>query len=218
MQLPTQPCAVCQAPFTPRRRVDKTCSADCSVRWRRQLSRQSVARRYQPRPQRPPTMCEGCGVTMPAPRTGRLRRWCEPCRANREDQRARQRVAVRRCYKCQIDLPEAARRRGKAVCESCRVDPRVRSAGHEHRRRLRKYGLTQEDYDRLLSEQVGCAGCGSSDAGPKGWMIDHCHESGRVRALLCYRCNTALGMFGDDPAPLRALALFIERQNEISRT
>jgi hypothetical protein len=137
--------------------------------------------------------------------------WCGACKARKEDARSRERLAVRRCYRCQTPLPEAARKPGKAVCDDCRVDKRDRGRSHEQRRRLRKYGLTQGEYDQLLLDQGGrCPGCNTGEPGDKGWCIDHCHTSGRVRALLCSRCNTALGLVDEDPAILRALADFIE--------
>ena len=67
----------------------------------------------------------------------------------------------------------------------------------------RKYGLTNNDYDQLVAVQHGlCALCGVTPQvrryGTAGqeWTalhVDHCHESGRVRGLLCHRCNSMLG-------------------------
>jgi hypothetical protein len=199
--------------FTPRRSPDKTCSMDCQIQLRRRLSRESAARRYQPRLPRPDAVCEACGVSIQTPKTGPMPRWCQVCRATKEDQRARKRIAVRRCYKCQVPLPEAVRQPGKAVCDNCRIDPRKHRQKHEQWRRLRKYGLTQDEYDELLQAQGGrCAACGTDDPGVKGWCIDHCHRSGKVRALLCMRCNTMAGLVDEDPAILRALAGWLERQ------
>lgn len=210
--LPDRQCEVCKSPFSPRRRPDKTCSLDCQIQHRRRLTRERAARRYEPRNPRPDSECQACKVSIPAPKTGPMPRWCEPCKARKEDARARNRVAVRRCYKCQTPVPDAARQPGKAVCDDCRVDPRKHRENHEYWRRLRKYGLDQDQYERLLSNQGGrCAGCGAEDPGAKGWCIDHCHTSGQVRALLCNRCNTTLGLVNEDPAILRALANFIER-------
>ena len=124
-------------------------------------------------------------------------------------------MAVRRCYKCQKPLPNAKRQPGMAVCDDCRVDPRQHRVAHEKRRRLRRYGLTQDDYDRILLSQGGrCPGCGTDSPGGKGWCIDHSHRSGRVRALLCNRCNTVLGLAGEDPSVLRMLAVLAEKMNE----
>lgn len=215
--MPDQECVICGETFTPRRKVDKTCSMDCQVQHRRQLTREKARRHYKPRQPRPDAECESCKARIPVPKTGPVPRWCGPCRARGEDERARKRVAVRRCYKCQAPVPEAARKPGKAVCDGCRVDRRADNQARERRRSLRKYGLTQEQYDQLLASQHGrCAACGTGEPGTKGWCIDHCHRSGRVRALLCMRCNTVAGLAGEDPAVLRALADWLERQNGTS--
>ena len=66
-----------------------------------------------------------------------------------------------------------------------------------------KYGITQEDYDRMLVEQHGgCTICGSPSPGPglKNFSVDHDHETGKVRGLLCNPCNRGLGHFNDNPA------------------
>ena len=60
-----------------------------------------------------------------------------------------------------------------------------------------KYGLTIEDYDTMMEEQGGaCKICGSPPNG-KPLHVDHCHNEGHVRGLLCSNCNTGLGMFRD---------------------
>lgn len=57
------------------------------------------------------------------------------------------------------------------------------------------YGITQEQYEAKWSAQGGlcaiCRGCFES------LQVDHCHETGKVRGLLCKPCNTALGMMRD---------------------
>jgi hypothetical protein len=75
----------------------------------------------------------------------------------------------------------------------------------------RKYGTTLAEYGQLLASQGGvCAICCEA---PEGYELhlDHCHVTGRVRGLLCARCNTALGKFRDDPVILRAAVNYIER-------
>lgn len=64
----------------------------------------------------------------------------------------------------------------------------------------RKYGITKKEYDGMLERQGGvCAVCQTSSWGKKGPHIDHCHESGDVRGLLCTRCNSAAGLLDDLP-------------------
>lgn len=73
----------------------------------------------------------------------------------------------------------------------------------------RLYGLTLDDWDRMVIEQLGCCAiCGDA---PLELHVDHCHETGIVRGLLCVSCNNGLGRFADDPARLRAAAEYIEK-------
>lgn len=73
------------------------------------------------------------------------------------------------------------------------------------RERLARYGLTEEDYDRLVASQDGaCAICRREPPEGTNLAVDHSHADGRVRGLLCGPCNVGLGMFRDDPALLRA--------------
>jgi hypothetical protein len=67
--------------------------------------------------------------------------------------------------------------------------------------RLRRvYNLTPEQYNNLLELQNGhCAFCDRTEARPgHRLMVDHDHQTGKVRGLLCASHNTALGAFGDD--------------------
>ncbi|MGQ0520299.1 MAG: endonuclease VII domain-containing protein [Actinomycetota bacterium] len=69
----------------------------------------------------------------------------------------------------------------------------------------RKYGITPEDYDQLLAEQDGvCAICGRPPRTDIALHVDHDHTTGRIRGLLCFRCNNALGDFDDDHDRLAA--------------
>jgi Recombination endonuclease VII len=78
------------------------------------------------------------------------------------------------------------------------------SRGRFARKIRRKYGITLKDYDELVA--APCALCGRT----KNVVLDHCHETGAIRGPLCRSCNAALGIFGDDPARLRAAADYIE--------
>lgn len=75
------------------------------------------------------------------------------------------------------------------------------------------YGITVEEYDQLLAAQGGgCAICGATTPGRKRHKylaVDHCHESGTVRGILCDFCNTGLGSFRDDPALLLAAIKYL---------
>jgi len=82
---------------------------------------------------------------------------------------------------------------------------------------LARYGLTQADYLALLDRQDGkCAVCGSAEPRSQSgaWHVDHCHDTDKVRGLLCAACNMGIGQLQDDPTRLRAAAAYIERHRE----
>lgn len=71
---------------------------------------------------------------------------------------------------------------------------------YERERRLpRVYGITAEQYHEMLSQQnqrCGICNLHFDDCGAP--HVDHCHQSGKVRGLLCRKCNTAIGLLGDN--------------------
>tara|TARA_R100000951_G_scaffold90032_1_gene78172 strand:+ start:17625 stop:18179 length:555 start_codon:yes stop_codon:yes gene_type:complete len=78
--------------------------------------------------------------------------------------------------------------------------------------KLRRYGMTEDDYDTIHDSQGGvCKICKrpetAKDKHNKGEVkrlaVDHCHEENHVRGLLCTNCNSALGKFKDDTAALQ---------------
>lgn len=84
-----------------------------------------------------------------------------------------------------------------------------------------KFGLSVEDYNRMLVEQGGkCAICGTTDPGGRwgtNFAVDHDHSCcpgqktcGKcIRQLICSPCNVGLGAFGDDPDRLMAAAAYL---------
>lgn len=79
-----------------------------------------------------------------------------------------------------------------------------KSAIYDLRARLKKFGMTVEDYNALLLRQNGvCAICKSSDPGRADALrlfVDHSYETGKVRGLLCHGCNAGIGLLKEDPA------------------
>lgn len=77
---------------------------------------------------------------------------------------------------------------------------------------LKKYGMTKEDYDALLSAQDGgCAGCGRKPKGDKRLSVDHNHRTGKVRGLLDTRCNQLIGYLHEDADLLHDLAEYLRQ-------
>ena len=76
------------------------------------------------------------------------------------------------------------------------------------------YGLTEEDYKAMLERQDHCCAiCGSTEWPGKDNRphVDHDHATGRIRGILCSKCNLAIGHMDDDPKRLRAAADYLER-------
>ena len=76
----------------------------------------------------------------------------------------------------------------------------------------RRYGVTLEDHDRLLRKQnFCCAVCRTPSVSYSTRLaVDHCHDTGKIRGLLCSGCNIGIGMLADSPEMLRTAAKYIE--------
>lgn len=132
------------------------------------------------------------------------------------------------CSKCGVEKPIDAYGKQKGgrfgrhpTCKECRrastrrhyeenrdgilAKQKLNPQKHENQRwaeRKAKYGVTREIYAAMVAAQDGrCAVCGER---PDRLCIDHDHETGKVRGLLCSSCNIALGHFRDDPVRLAA--------------
>ena len=79
-----------------------------------------------------------------------------------------------------------------------------------------KYGIDIEQYNQILQAQnYQCAICGctvQNHSYQKNFNIDHNHETGEVRGLLCTACNRALGLFRDNPDILRKAAEYLDKR------
>lgn len=80
------------------------------------------------------------------------------------------------------------------------------------------HGISLDEYAQMFEDQQGrCASCRgeetqvSRNGTPHMMPVDHDHETGEVRGLLCHRCNRALGLLGDDPGTVQRLLIYIRR-------
>ena len=119
---------------------------------------------------------------------------------------------TKRCCECGEVKPRSAYYKNKTKsdrlqtwCKGCH-DTRVR--GHALRR---MYGITEDDYDEMYRAQRGCCWiCGVHQSTLKRRLnVDHDHESGDVRALLCCNCNKGIGLLGDDPKTVQRAADYL---------
>jgi hypothetical protein len=125
------------------------------------------------------------------------------------------------CTKCGKEKPHSDYSKHKQQksglhprCKECRKEEHRlarKQPGHQAKARVNhlrnKYGLTLEQYDAMLLAQAGlCKICGNAEA----HHVDHCHQSGKVRGLLCINCNHGIGKFKDNPQLLRTAATYLE--------
>ena len=93
-------------------------------------------------------------------------------------------------------------------CKSCANERRA-DVHYRHR-----YGITKEDKLQLMEEQENKCACCHNEFGdtPRTKpVVDHCHETGAVREILCDRCNVALGIIGEDILLAKQLIKYIEK-------
>ncbi len=123
-------------------------------------------------------------------------------------------TVTKRCSKCgetkPLDEFHVRTRSYDGVQAFCK--PCMREANQ-----ISKYGVTTEAFHaQLEAQEDSCVLCGrdvshAPDApGARRAHIDHDHETGKPRGILCLSCNTGLGKFNDDPARLRAAAAYLE--------
>lgn len=162
----------------------------------------------------------------PRYRGGRMPQ-CRACRTLvRKSLYKRRRVSIgdtKLCTKCKEtkDLSEFTRcsrtRSGyQAQCSACRSIAR-KTQPHYDKRKSRdrflrwKYGITLDEYEELLARQDGmCASCGKEPE-EKCLVVDHCHQTNRVRELLCDTCNRCLGLLGEDADRIEKLARYARK-------
>ena len=120
------------------------------------------------------------------------------------------------------EFPDKIYYHGK--CKSCFIKAKQKDYTPEKGRdkNLRyNYGITLEEYNTLLSNQNGkCATCGTTEPGGRKsgrgggtnvFVVDHCHDTGKVRGLLCHSCNRAMGLLGDNVSVIESMIKYLEQ-------
>jgi Recombination endonuclease VII len=127
------------------------------------------------------------------------------CRRDFDGAGVGQRVGRKERYARDADYRarESARRRAYHRTHKQEISVR-RQGGHLKRR----YGISRADYAALLARQGGvCAICGKPPE--KTLCVDHCHLTGRIRGLLCRKCNFGLGCYAEDQAAMIAALAYL---------
>lgn len=79
------------------------------------------------------------------------------------------------------------------------------------------YGITSLQKEQMLQDQNYRCLIGLEKLTYKTAHVDHCHTTGRIRGLLCNKCNVGLGMFGDRPDTLKRAVKYLEGDDEQKR-
>ena len=144
----------------------------------------------------------------------RRKRNTERTRKYREANREKVREIQRRSNAKRRANPETA-----AVIRDYQA--RYREANAEtlrHKERERRFGISPETYSQMLQSQNGvCAICGNPETATrfgvvKALSVDHCHETGKIRGLLCSDCNTGIGKLKDDVTILQSAIRYLNGQ------
>ncbi|MEV0263395.1 endonuclease VII domain-containing protein [Streptomyces sp. NPDC050617] len=170
--------------------------------------------------------CSACQQTLPASafaanrsRPDGLQANCRECAAEyykrRQEARGktvREKVDVtdgcKLCRSCGEIKPHSEWHRNATAsdglstrCKACRA-----VQGREAHLK-RQYGMTEAERDEIIASQMGiCVICLNAPA----VHVDHCHQTGKVRGVLCFNCNSAIGKLGDDPDTLRRAIAYLE--------
>lgn len=114
-------------------------------------------------------------------------------------------ITCRKCNKTFDFYPENKGLQSNFVCMECKKvkDRKVNSGYH---------GLSSKQYSDLLIKQKGCCAICKKKSKQK-LVVDHCHEQGYIRGLLCRNCNAGLGQFLDNPLILEAAIGYLQEDH-----
>lgn len=131
--------------------------------------------------------------------------------------------------KCHPDRPHMAR----GLCGSCynikwlkenpdKADAIWERYKEKNKERIPKltraaiYKISVEDYEKLLESANNlCEICHNAKSGKKTLGVDHCHNTGIIRGILCHNCNTGLGHFKDSTELLEAAILYLRKERKV---
>lgn len=153
---------------------------------------------------KPKRICRRCGT---ADAEGKSQ-FCSQCKIAKQEER---RVTAKLAGRKRRRDPEVRRQDAEAAAAyRARYPERIKAANQKQRAvrpHLRQYGTTLAAVEEMTRAQGNaCLICGAVCA----LVVDHDHDTGQVRGLLCGNCNRGLGMFHESPETLRRAALYVE--------
>jgi hypothetical protein len=185
-------CKGCETKFETTNRLIDYCGSDCRVKHLNGL---------RPTSKTEIRSCVVCGSSFqPMQKTGPGRTWCSEA-----------------CKHVMGGNPE----RLKKILSGAPEDAEKILAARRWRQQnglMKSFGLSLAQYEAMHEAQNGCCAIckqperakSNGDGQPRRLAVDHCHATGRIRALLCSPCNTALGQFRDDPSILQTAIEYLK--------
>ena len=133
---------------------------------------------------------------------------CPTCKAEHSD--LTENAWLQRKYYCRICRKEQSKvqyqKFSSRILNTRKATERDRAATLKYR-----YGITLEEWDRLVEEQHGaCLICNFRPESPRQLHVDHNHQTGEVRGLLCNNCNVGLGYFADNAERLARASMYVQ--------
>lgn len=130
---------------------------------------------------------------------------------------------MRICSKCKQTKPinakwfyrDASKKSGfgyqcKKCCKKRKKEPRYKKINLKYELK-RKFQITLEQYDQMFEKQHGvCKICNKINTNGERLAVDHNHITGKIRGLLCSRCNNGLGCFRDDIDLILKAGIYLE--------
>lgn len=131
------------------------------------------------------------------------------------------------CSKCKTEKDGTSFPKNKArkngLNAHCRACVKIYSDAHKASRGvaikirnkrnslIRKYGITFETYMEMLEGQdFLCSICRTRPSDKNWFCVDHDHKTGKIRGILCMKCNAGIGQFGDSRERLLRAAIYLE--------
>ena len=153
-------------------------------------------------------VCPACGELFTT-RT-RVHKYCSVRCGKRFQTRARLGLAFvpldRACWWCHKTFRATDGRRDYCSPKCVRIGKSLWSMGA-------RYGITRDEYrDRWLAQDGRCAVCRQPERSSRQSLlcVDHDHQTGKVRGLLCSHCNRAIGRLGDDPDVIQRAVQYVD--------
>ena len=107
----------------------------------------------------------------------------------------------------------------KRVRKYRKAQPRLYTELQRNSQLQKTYGITLADYNKMLGQQNNvCAICQKPETSltklgrTKQLSVDHCHDTGKIRGILCTKCNWVIGFINEDTEALRRAIEYLEKE------